>query len=93
MIDGSSCPSCGRDAVPPEPRCPACRSQTSPETFPDHGRVLARTRTDPDADWIALVELDEGPRVLARMGKRPRIGDEVELEAAGDGADGAFRAR
>lgn len=92
MIEGSRCPSCGRAAVPPEPRCLSCRAQTDAATFPQEATVLAWTRTDPEEGWIVLAELDQGARVLARIDRRPRIDDEIGLVEVDDEPGTMFHA-
>lgn len=90
MIEGSRCPSCDRAAIPPEPRCLSCRAETEAATFPPEATVLAWTRTDPEESWIALAELDEEARVLARIDRRPRVGDGIELIEAEEGLSPVF---
>lgn len=84
MIEGSRCPSCGRAALPQERRCLTCRAQTEARTFSGGATVLAWTRTDPEEGWIVLAEIEEGARVLARIDRRPRIGDEIGLVEVDD---------
>lgn len=79
MIDGSRCPRCERVASPPEPRCLHCRAETEATELTPTGRVLTYTRQE---RWIALVELAEEARVLARFDAEPAIGDEVRLSPA-----------
>lgn len=90
MIEASRCPACERVAVPPEPRCLACRNETASTELATEGRVLTYTRTE--EGWVALIELAGGARVLAEREEQPVLGAQVELEKAsllaGEGAQG-----
>lgn len=82
------CTSCGRHQLYPRPFCLACDS--SDVVWTDArgtGRVYSMTTVHvPVVGWleppyvVALVELDEGPRLLTNLVGEPcRIGDRVEV--------------
>lgn len=77
-MKASECPDCGRLATPPENRCPHCRTAPVATEVPDVGTVLAWTGVD--GDWVGLVELDGGARVLADLSSRPSVGDAVRVD-------------
>lgn len=82
------CVSCGRHQLYPRPFCLGCES--SAVVWVDacgKGRVYSQTTVHvPVVGWleppyvVALVELDEGPRLLTNLVGEPcRIGDAVEV--------------
>lgn len=77
MIQASRCPVCRRHATPPEPRCLGCGAETAAELVDPEGRVLACTSVA--SGWVALLELEGGARLLARLDERPRIGAGVTV--------------
>jgi len=79
MIEASRCPSCQRVSVPPEDRCLACAAEPELVEIDERGEVLTCTRWE---DWVGLVELAGGARVLVRFPAEPAIGDRVELGEA-----------
>lgn len=83
MIAASRCPSCGRVAVPPEPRCQACRAATEDREVDPEGTVL--TYTSRAEDWVALVELEGGARAWVACDEEPAIGDELGVDRAAQG--------
>lgn len=79
------CASCGRWQFYPRPFCIACGGdEVGWEAASGGGTVYSVTTVridvlpglDPPYD-VALVELDEGPRLLGRVTGGPRIGDRV----------------
>jgi len=87
---GARCTACGRPVAPVTPRCPACGGVMAPERFPGRGTVWASTlihirvgdHVPPYA--LAYVDLDDGPRVLARQ-QHPSalpVGARVQVEAS-----------
>jgi uncharacterized OB-fold protein len=69
-----ACASCGRLRHPPVPMCPACGStEWSVREASGRGRVhawiVSRHPTEPDAAprLVALVELDEGVRLVSNL--------------------------
>jgi len=81
QLMGSRCGDCGALFVPPRGLCPTCHDDNlSWEQASGHGRLVAMTRmamVSPDLATegfggdrpycIGVVELDEGPRVVARL--------------------------
>lgn len=69
-----ACAGCGRTRLPPQPMCPRCQSlEWEAREASGGGTVLSwlvsRHPTDPDAEprIVALVQLDEGPRVVSNL--------------------------
>lgn len=89
------CSDCGSYLAPHRLVCPDCHSaDLTPEIASGRGRIYAHTavqadRHSPQMTRIAMVELDEGPRVIGRLvgtEDKPSIGDAVvaTFEAVGD---------
>lgn len=91
-LEGERCPHCGAAIFPPRDVCPSCHQEArEPMTFSGRGRVVAFTTVlqPPDAFTeqapyvIALVELEEGPRVTAQLtdlgDTQPYVGMPVEM--------------
>jgi hypothetical protein len=102
------CNSCGRHYFYPRPFCRYCQSADAAwRTATGNGRLVSYVinyRPTPPADpgepqVIAIVELDEGPRMLTNIvGVTPEPGNlpldsrvQVEFEARGDQALPVFR--
>jgi uncharacterized OB-fold protein len=74
-LEVSACSTCGHLFLPPGPRCPRCWStQLAPRTVSGEGRVysFAVYRRSyhpalPAPYVVALVELDEGPRLISNV--------------------------
>lgn len=91
------CLDCGETYFPPAPVCPYCHAEAVEWTESDAvGQLYAFTRqhrTAPDVSApvvLGLVELAEGPRLLARVAAEYEtlsIGDRVALEACAYGDD------
>jgi uncharacterized OB-fold protein len=87
---GARCTLCARPVAPVTARCPACGGVMAPERFPGRGAVWASTLihirvgdlVPPYA--LAYVDLDGGPRVLARPRRASSlpVGHRVRLEAS-----------
>jgi uncharacterized OB-fold protein len=82
MIEVSLCPSCSGTFVPTRPVCPRCGVPTRREERPPTGRILCATELfSPAEGWssphrLALVELEEGGRLLVRVpGPPPQSGE------------------
>lgn len=81
------CVDCARPYFPPRPFCPACSSRNV-EVFVASGRgrlhsyiiteLAAPGRTPPYA--IAIVELDEGPRMMANILDCPQTPEALTLD-------------
>lgn len=75
-LEGTQCTSCGRLHFPPRIVCPDCKHrELEPFTFRGRGTVYSFTTVyqAPDGfeDYVpyvvALIDLDEGPRVTAQL--------------------------
>ena len=104
-IDALRCGRCGAIALPPALACHQCGTHgLSPVALEPYGTLHASTAirvplpgpggATPDVNPIAVVALDNGPLVLARLDPaladaRPPIGARVRLESR----DGALFAR
>lgn len=96
-LEVARCPACRTSLLPRVGPCPRCgAAQLVPHQLPPRAIVLAATELlHPPAGWssphrLALVELAEGVRVLARVeGPVPRPGDEVVVEPV----EGRFQIR
>lgn len=91
-LQGERCPHCGAFLFPPRDICPVCLEEARTEVaLSGKGRVVAFTTvTQAPAGFeeqapyvVALVELDEGPRVTAQLTdlgtEKPYIGMPVEM--------------
>jgi uncharacterized OB-fold protein len=75
VLEVSSCGDCGNLFLPPGPRCPRCWSaQLAPRAVSGNGRVYSfavyrRTYHPaiPAPYVVALVELEEGPRLISNV--------------------------
>ncbi len=91
-LQGEVCPHCGARIFPPRDVCPQCREEArETQTFSGRGRVVAFTTvTQPPKGYeeqapyvVALIELEEGPRVTAQLtdlgDQEPYVGMPVEM--------------
>lgn len=91
-LHGEVCPHCQTKIFPPRDVCPVCKEEARTDyTFSGRGQVVAFTVvTQPPKGYedqgpyvVALVELEEGPRVTAQLtdlgGEEPYIGMPVEM--------------
>lgn len=98
-VVGARCRACGYPTAPATPWCPVCQGPQEEARFGPGGCVWAATvvhlrlpggRTPPYG--LAYVDLDDGPRVLARLDEAaaPRPGTRVAVVEGGgeDGGDG-----
>jgi len=82
-IDGSACAACGHVAARQHDRCERCLGSTTPKSFGPGGTVWSSTTVhlrigDLAPPFVlAYVDIDGGPRVLAR------IVDAIEIPAGG----------
>ncbi len=93
------CPSCKQTYLPDVDLCPACAHITStvPETVSGAGKIYSFTRVHVAPlqfqnivpYYLAIVQLDAGPRCMARLqtqeGDHVRIDAPVELVSAENG--------
>ncbi len=93
-LEAATCDDCGKILYPPRLVCPKCKSQSFTTTaLPRSGKVLTYTvvRVPPEGFTeesplpIALVELDNGARVMVQIGdiadpEQISIGMPVRLE-------------
>ena len=89
-LEGTACETCGRKFFPPRSVCPHCRSKGKivPFTFSGFGRVYSYTKVyvppsgfeEQVPYFLAIVELDEGSRVLGQVvdTKEVKIGQRVK---------------
>jgi uncharacterized OB-fold protein len=89
-LGGSRCRQCDELFFPRRLACPRCHSAKAmvPEDLPSTGQIYALTHVGrpavlyQDSYVLALVDLDDGPRVLAQVkgdSAKLRIGDPVRL--------------
>ncbi|WP_199919292.1 Zn-ribbon domain-containing OB-fold protein [Streptomyces sp. NRRL S-1824] len=92
------CGDCGRAVFYPRALCPHCFGDrlewfTSSGTGTVYSYTVARRAFSPSAGeppyTVALIDLDEGVRMMSRIvgGDRVRIGDRVEMEITRLGGD------
>jgi uncharacterized OB-fold protein len=89
ILKGGRCRACGHAIALQLPRCPRCRSEVVPADFGPAGTLWAVTvvHVPPSAEdevpyTLAYVDLDDGPRLLARVGGEQasaRVGARVTL--------------
>ena len=100
-MTGTRCGNCDTSYFPPRQLCPSCRREGEIEELELDGSGTVVTHTtvhEPSSEYdgaspydLAVVELDEGPRVTAQVTDDVEIGDEVEAcfrrmgEGGGDG--------
>jgi uncharacterized OB-fold protein len=103
-LDMQRCSNCGRLRYFPAPLCPQCLSADHEwRTVSGNGTLYAFTTVHraPTAAMakecpytIALVDLAEGPRVMARLDEvppsGPQIGEPVSFAGVGDGIAGPW---
>lgn len=82
------CNACGSHQFPPRPFCLTCDAE-APDWVPAAGQGMVYSLTTshlpPDpGTTVALVQLDEGPKLLAVTGGGLRIGDRVHLSTDAD---------
>jgi uncharacterized OB-fold protein len=96
-----SCGACGRSWQFRRSACPACGSSSPSEVEAGGGTVWSVTTVlraplpeldVPGGYGIALVTLDEGPRIMCRAEAGLAIGDRVRVAAGEDGLPRARRA-
>lgn len=81
------CDACGRAYFPPRPFCPACASRAV-SVFPASGRAtlysyVINHRPAPGFDAphaIAVVELEEGPRMMTNIVDCPQTPEALQLD-------------
>ena len=96
VISGVTCPKCHWSDFFKAQLCPRCLTELKDTSFPGKGRVFTFTviRYPPigfedQAPYVvAIIDLDDGPRVIGRVNAKPdeiRIGAKVDFvrEAAG----------
>jgi uncharacterized OB-fold protein len=91
------CVDCGRATFPPRLACAHCHGREWQLEFAligtiEHVTVVRRSAILPDDElpvWLALVQADLGPHVIARLDEQASPGQRVELSADGN----AVRAR
>lgn len=96
-LAGVRCRACGHAGALRTPRCVRCGGAVDPALFGPAGTVWAATvvhvpgRPGDEVPYaLAYVDLDDGPRLLARLaGDGARVGDRVALLAATDDGDPA----
>jgi uncharacterized OB-fold protein len=90
---GTRCKNCGKVFFPPRYFCPDCRRKgdLEPYKIKGRGKIISFTEVHSPAPGfekqtpyvLALIELEEGCRVLAQLtdivGHEIKIGDEVEM--------------
>jgi scaffold protein (connect acetoacetyl-CoA thiolase and HMG-CoA synthase) len=93
------CPECNQSYLEDVQICPACITlvETQPEDAPARGKIYSFTRVHVAPEefksevpyYLAIVELDAGPRLIARLktieGDNVRIDAPVELVAVDKG--------
>jgi uncharacterized OB-fold protein len=99
-LDHQRCAACGKAWLPPREQCPGCLQESWVwETSKGRGRLISWVvyHVAPNPDFasklpynVALVELDEGPRLITNLvdlerGAPPRIEAPVELEIQEEG--------
>jgi uncharacterized OB-fold protein len=96
-IKGYFCPKCGWADFFATSNCPRCHSEIKEGPLPDRGKVATFTiiRYPPlgfeqEAPYVvALIDLDNGPRVIGRIAGTPellQIGTHVTLTGCQNGA-------
>lgn len=83
------CRACARAYFPPRPFCPACSSRDV-EVFAASGRATLHSYVIHHRDApgyvapysIAVVELDEGPRMMTNVVECPQTPEALELDMA-----------
>jgi uncharacterized OB-fold protein len=103
-VELQRCPSCAALRYFPAAVCPKCLAEGGDwQPLSGRGRLYACTTVEraPSARFagevpytIALIDLDEGPRVMARLdlaeGARPRTGSRVVFAGTGDSGSGPW---
>ncbi|MEM2874763.1 MAG: Zn-ribbon domain-containing OB-fold protein [Candidatus Hadarchaeales archaeon] len=104
---GSRCENCNKVFFPPRYICPQCRrvGKMQPHSLNPYGKVVSHTTIYAAASGfedqvpyaLAIIELDEGPKVLTQVTDCDpndlRIGDRVELifrKLGEEGEDGVI---
>ncbi len=99
---GTKCKNCGRVFFPPRSICPDCRRVGNVETYKldGKGEIISYTHVrSPQEDFeeetpytIAIIELDEGPRIVGQItdtdGGDIEIGKKVKTTFRNIGEDG-----
>ena len=91
-VPGHRCRTCRHPVTGPYPRCPDCGGELAPAQFAATGTIWSATvvRIDlpghPAPRVLAYVDLDDGPRILARVDsgelRAPRPGERVHVTDA-----------
>lgn len=94
FMKGYRCSECGAFSLRPSARCRCANARAEPASLTGRGRVYSSTtlyasaeRFEKDLPFqLAIVELDEGPRLTARIEGEPvQIGDPVDAVAERNG--------
>lgn len=99
---GTRCGNCNKVLFPPRHLCPHCRrmGKLEPYKLSRHGKIVSYSVIHVGAEGfeehvpyvLAIVELDDGPRLTTQIADcnpgEVKIGDEVELAFRRMGADG-----
>ena len=84
MIDGSEC-RCGFRTIAQRETCPRCGKGMAPKRFVETGKVLSYTRLQLPPEGfdvpldLALVELDNGPKLICWTDRSLEIDDRVRV--------------
>jgi uncharacterized OB-fold protein len=97
-VYGGRCDACGHDLAVLPSRCARCGAAVSPHLYGPLGTVWAFTvvhvpgRPGEEVPYtLAYVDLDDGPRVLVRLGSGAAVGSRIELTSATAAGDPAAR--
>jgi uncharacterized OB-fold protein len=98
LVHGSRCDSCGNDLATVPSRCARCGSSVTERFSGPLGTVWAFTivhvpgRPGEEVPYtLAYADLDDGPRVLVRLGSVASVGARIELTSATAAGDPAAR--
>lgn len=100
-LEGARCQRCDTVTFPPREVCPACKwTELAPQRLSGAGEIYSHARvysapvgSETEAPYdVALVRLDEGPLVSARLAdfgaRAPEMGERVEMVTRRLGEDG-----
>ena len=94
-VVGARCRACGYPTAPATPWCPVCRGPQREARFGPGGRVWAATVVHlrvrgglPPPYGLAYVDLDDGPRVLARLNEAGAFGPGTRVAVVDDDGEG-----
>jgi uncharacterized protein len=85
VVIGCRCEACRHPLAVEAPWCPVCRGPLGPAAFGPGGTVWAHTTVrvavaDREPPYtLAYVDLDDGPRILARVDGQPAVGGRVQV--------------